>query len=207
MTRPRMKGDGWDVGIDLDGCVYDFVSAIRKEIFLNHPHLDPSSEAKSWTFYEQWGLSTDEFLGIYSEGVKSQRVLWQGKPIAGSIEGWHQLADAGHRIHIITDRRPPGAEREAQEATLAWLAQHNLPYDSLTFSPDKTLIRALSHHPEKVVFVDDKRENHDALTSAGIHSFLMDRPWNQSVLGERVNSLTHYAEKVGHLSGRRLAQT
>lgn len=202
-----MTSEGWDVGIDLDGCVYDFVAAIRGEVSLNHPHLDPSSEADSWTFYEQWGLSTDDFLDLYSAGVKSRRVLWQGEPIAGTVEGWHQLVSSGHRIHIITDRRPPGAEREAQAATLAWLAQHNLPYDSVTFSPDKTLIRSLARHPERTVFIDDKHENHDALTSAGIKSFLMDRPWNQMASGARVRDLRHYADQVGHLSGRRLAQT
>lgn len=194
MTEP------WDVGIDLDGCVYDFIDAIRKEVCLNYPHLDPSTPAESWTFYERWGLSHDVFLNVYATSVKEGRVLWEGEPYPGTVEAWQRLADAGHRIHVITDRRPAGAVADAQRATISWLAQHGLNYSSITFSPDKTLIRHLASHEDRVVFVDDKAENFRALQSTGINAFLMDRPWNQHAEGPRVASLHDFAARVDQLT-------
>lgn len=197
--------NSWDVGIDLDGCAYDFIDAIRREIRLFYPHLDPSPPADSWTFYERWGLDHDAFLNVYAQSVKQGRVLWEGDPYPGTVDAWQRLAEAGHRIHIITDRRPAGAEADAQRATISWLARHGLEYSSITFSHDKTLIRHIASHKERVVFVDDKAENFCALQSAGISAFLMDRPWNQHTEGPRVASLHDFAARVDQLTQRAIA--
>lgn len=196
----------WDVGIDLDGCVYDFAAAMQIEAAIRYPSLDVSQKVHSWAFYESWGISLEEFQDLYSSGVREGRVLWQGDPYPGTAEAWNFLAEEGHSIHIITDRRPPGAEEAAREATVAWLATHGLTYASLTFSPDKTLIRRIARDPERTIFVDDKHENHTALQMARVRSFLMDRPWNQRSPGPRVRDLAHYAERVTDLTGRWLAQ-
>jgi FMN phosphatase YigB (HAD superfamily) len=211
-TPPKKKlmsamNDVWDIGVDLDGCAYDFVEAIRVETRLHFPHLDSSSEARSWTFYESWGLTAPEFLELYAQGVRGGRVLWQGEPYPGTVEAWQSIAGAGHRIHVITDRQPPGAESQAREATLYWLEQCSLPYTSISFSPDKTLIARLAEYRDRTMFVDDKHENHVALQTAGIRSFLLDRPWNQQASGPRVRDLAHYAGRIAELSGRSLAQT
>ncbi len=72
-------------------------------------------------------------------------------------------------IHIITGR-PPKTKR----LTMSWLKKYNIPYDELDF---------LQHKNESRVsfkaFVDDHRETAYDMAGRGVHSFLLDYPWNQ----------------------------
>ena len=74
-----------------------------------------------------------------------------------------------YRIVLITARRPT-----ARPQTLAWLAEHGIPFDELHHAKDKPevaegLVLAVDDHPEHV---SDYLEQ-------GVHVFLMDQPWNR----------------------------
>lgn len=72
------------------------------------------------------------------------------------------LKDQGHSLHVVTDR---SVGRRSQASTEAWLAEHGVPYDSATYTADKTLMRT-------DVFVDDMPSNVLALREAGCAAFL-----------------------------------
>ncbi|MDT7041017.1 5' nucleotidase, NT5C type [Candidatus Nitronereus thalassa] len=74
------------------------------------------------------------------------------------------------RIVIITARRP-----SARPQTLEWLHRHELPFDELHLTGEKTDVS------EGVVCaVDDHPAHIQDYLSRGIQTFLMDQPWNRS---------------------------
>ena len=184
-----------DVGVDLDGCVYPFVEVLRDWI-----HLDANRSFASlppptcWHFYdEQWGFSRDDFYRHLTRGVTAGVIFRSGVPIRGSVKVLHEIADAGHRIHIITARVAPGAEAVVAESTRWWLAKHHVPYTSLTISNDKTVV-------DTDVFVDDSPGNYAALEAAGSNPWFFHRPWNASVPGRRVRTWPQFQGVVEELA-------
>lgn len=166
------------IGVDLDGVVYEFVDALRSLLIWRGRIVEPVPPATHWSFYKDWGLTTPEFLDILCEGI----VFLTGHPTAGAIRGLVRLRNAGHTIHIVT-------HRSAEAATETWLHTHGVPYDSLTFSEDKTCVPV-------DVFIDDRKENYDAIEAAGILAFLYDRPWNAGHPGRRVANWAQFTQEV-----------
>jgi hypothetical protein len=178
------------VGIDLDGVCYDFAGSLRKYLVsrsLRQPHECP--DAQRWEFYEDWGITLDQFLDHCHAAVDAGIVFKTGTPYSGTREAFQAIKSAGHSIHIVTDRTfgKPGA---SAAATLGWLARHGLEFDSITFSADKTVAQL-------DVMVDDKPSNYAALEAAGVEAYLLTRPWNQHVENaRRVLDLLHFAEVI-----------
>lgn len=180
------------VGLDLDGVCYDFSGSLRQHLVTNvggawtaFDFPDPDC----WEFYEDWGLDLGAFLLHCHDGVDAGVIFSHGDPLPRVREACQWIKAAGHSIHVVTDRSfgKPGA---AARATLDWLARHEIQYDSVTFSADKT-IAAVD------VMVDDKPENYAALTAAGVDAYLLSQPWNMHVEGaQRVLDLLHFAEVI-----------
>lgn len=176
------------VGIDLDGVCYGFAESLRAYL-RSIGRTDEFPRATRWEFYEDWGFSTTEFLALCHDGVNAGIIFTEGDPYPMVREAFDTIRDAGHSIHIVTDRTfgRPGA---SAAATIDWLARHGLTYDSITFSADKTVAQL-------DVMVDDKPGNYAALTAAGVDAYLLTRAWNLHVEGaQRVTDLTHFAEVI-----------
>ncbi|WP_157551274.1 5' nucleotidase, NT5C type [Nocardioides jensenii] len=207
MATNSNRQNGWRVGFDLDGVVYDFrraisdylVNAGRTECSLDraHPH---------WDFFKGWGLTLEEYLDLYKAGVDAGQVLRHGDPLPGSVEATETLARAGHSIHIVTDRSVGSQPGISSRHTAAWLADHNFVFHSLTFSSDKTAV-------DTDFFIDDRFENYVARVAKGLNCHLLTRPWNQD-LGDkdtqRVDSVEEFVDIVlrgSTASTRSLAMT
>lgn len=180
------------LGIDLDGVVYPFDEAFRHYV-TTYRGFDPArcTAPKRWSFYEDWGLTTAEFMELLAAGVDEDVIFTWGDPYPGAKESLERLKAAGHSLHVITDRTV-GSPGVAQYATVAWLAVHGIPYDTITFAADKTIANVQAH-------VDDKIENYLAMDKVGCWAFLLTRPWNTTPLGDyywRVTGLPDFAEKV-----------
>ena len=88
----------------------------------------------------------------------------------GARSALHRLRQQ-FRIVIITARRP-----QARPQTIEWLHQHDLPFDELHLTGEKTTVT------QGLAFaVDDHPDHVQEYVSQGIHVFLMDQPWNQGV--------------------------
>lgn len=126
--------------------------------------------ATRWQFYEDYEHDTARFLANCHR-LADEGLLWSGPMIPGASTMWDALCEAGHEIHVITDR-PFGTHPVASHVgTRMWLDQHNRGYDSITFTADKTLVAT-------DIMLEDKLENYDALEAAGAHPVLINRPWN-----------------------------
>jgi hypothetical protein len=180
------------VGIDLDGVCYDFSASVR-EYLCNYAathQVDVCQPPTRWEFYEDWGLDLDGFLATCHDGVDAGIVFAHGEPYPNTAEAFHRIKGAGHTIHVVTDRSF-GSNGASEAATRTWLDVHGLPFDSLTFSADKTVVRLDT-------MVDDKIANYDALEAAGVKAYLLTRAWNQhdQTPRRRVLDLLHYAEQI-----------
>lgn len=188
------------VGFDLDGVVYDFRKAHADfEVRRGNAHCSLDAALDHWDYFEGWGQSLDDWLKSYAEGVDAGHILWRGDPLPGAVQTFRMLRHAGHTIHVVTDRAIGG---DPQGATKAWLAEHGLDYDSLTFSRDKTAIPT-------DIFIEDRLENADALNAAGTLCYLINRPWNQA--GEdhrpRVDTLDEFYSAVEDYSAVMIRRT
>lgn len=179
------------VGVDLDGVCYDFGASVKAylQLTLEDEIIYDFTEPTRWEFYEDWGLDLDQFISVCNAGVNAGVIFTHGDPHPGTKAALDLIIHAGHSIHIITDRSF-GKQGASEEATLAWLDKHDLPYHTITFTADKTSVH-VDH------MVDDKPENYAALRQAGVDVWLFSRPWNDNVLGaKRVYSLIQYAGVV-----------
>lgn len=180
------------VGIDLDGVCYDFSASVREYLCSTIGSHEPGAcaDPTRWEFYEDWGLNLNDFLDTCHAGVNAGIIFSHGDPYANVQEAFARIKSAGHSIHIVTDRSF-GKNGASEAATRAWLDRHGLPFDSITFSADKTIVRIDA-------MVDDKIANYDALEAAGVDVWLLTRPWNKNAPGprRRVLDLLHFAEVV-----------
>lgn len=185
------------VGFDLDGVLYNFGDSVRaylSSIGREYGWKDNAVEPHHWDFYEYWHMTREEFVQVCHDGVDAG-YIFSGATRPGAAETVNCVADMGHEIVIITDRffgTPVVWNNEvvspSHTATENWLAEHGIPYDELHFSPNKLIAPT-------DFFIEDKLENYDALNSAGVKSFLVNRPWNQVEGGDarnRINELIDY---------------
>lgn len=177
------------IGIDLDGVCFDFAASLRHWLVTKHG-ADPDSlpEPLVWDFFkDQWQLTSTEFLAHCAEGVDGGVVFRHGDPFPDTVQALNALRQMGHTLHIVTHRT--FGNRSVQN-TSEWLTEHGLPYDTLTFSEDKTLLRLDA-------FIEDNAENYLALDAAGVRSFLIDRPWNHHLeSARRVHSWWDFVREI-----------
>jgi hypothetical protein len=182
------------VGNDLDGVGHVFGDSCK--MHLDHTgrgHLwksGPNPEPY-WDWYKDWGWTSKEFVEFCHEAADCG-CLFNGPVRDGWLEMMYKQAEEGHYIVIITDR-PFGSTPEVSEKiTVDWLHEHDVYYDELIFSADKTCRWT-------DFFIDDKIENYDALTAAGTKAFLLNRPWNQVSGGDarnRIDDLHEFTDAI-----------
>lgn len=158
------------IGIDLDGCLYDFTKDYHSYIVnIQGIPADEIVPVTSWDFYEHYGFSVHEFLDHLRDGADREFIFRNGEPAFRSIITLEFLKAEGHTLHIVTDRGRFGAS--AIQSTVDWLHQYEIPFDSLTFGQNKTLVNV-------DLFVDDSPENLRALKDAGTRTVRFAQEWN-----------------------------
>lgn len=161
------------VGLDCDGVIYDFVSALRARIAkARHQPQHQLADPTCWEYWDEWSLTEKEWRTHFAAGVKDGDLFnRRSRPLDhGAINVIYNT----HSVHIVTDR-PKGAHGPTRD----WLHKNRIRYDTLTFTSDKTTVPT-------DVFLDDKPENVEALLAVGVDAVLLDRPWNR---GPNANGL------------------
>lgn len=178
------------VGVDLDGVLYDFGGAFRHYLIEEYSwRREWCPDPVRWEFYEDWGISLIGFLNLCNEAA-DRNWLWGGSLMGGypAVEHLRRLRDAGHTIHVITNRSFGSHPGRSQSATASWLQLWNVPYETLTFAADKTIIAT-------DYFIEDNADNYLALEKAGCEAVLIDRPWNRHLTdARRVNSVSEFVD-------------
>jgi uncharacterized HAD superfamily protein len=158
------------IGCDLDGVIGDIVrqlirfSRLEHQIYITRNHvISENVETCAPIQSEQLHrlFQNPEFFRSLPLLPHSRRALTE-------------LAAAGCSIHIVTDRF---WYEGIQQDTRAWLEQHRIPFNSLTFSrkSEKNLVA------EKLKiswFIEDQLSN-ALLLASSCRVLLIDRPYNQ----------------------------
>lgn len=182
------------VGLDLDGVFADFQTRYED---LYWPFAEPC-----WDVYDGYAkrYSSEEFKrqikSMARQGHYGSLDLYPGAKAC-----WDRLrALPNVKLHVITYR-----PKEAWEDTVYWLKFHSLDCDTLSFSADKTILRALAGKPAAfdcrglLIAIDDWDKHWQANADVGVRSYLCDRPWNR---GNPTVTLDGFADRVEKLHAR-----
>lgn len=177
------------IGVDLDGVLYNFALSLHRHL---HGTEEGFTEPQHWHFYRDapWGMTDAEFVKACDAAVNSGAMFGEGDCARDDIDALAFLLAQRYSLHIATDRSFGEPGRSAAN-TLRWLRTHSIPFDSITFTADKTVV-------DVDYFIDDKIENYDALDAAGVHVMLLNRPWNQDPGDDRrrVDSVWQFTDTV-----------
>lgn len=179
------------IGIDLDGVCYPFDEAIRRYMYYRHDwSFDRMPEPTNWHFYEGWGMTQADFDRYCHESVNEGYLFRVCAPYSNVASSLDRLRAAGHSIHIVT-ARDYGHPGFAEKDTVTWLDKFGIPYDTITFSRDKTIVRT-------DWFIEDNIKNYEALNKGWCIPVLMDQPWNREAPGHyrRAKSMNDFADMI-----------
>lgn len=183
------------VGVDCDGVLYNFQNAFRRYVHeVNGGHgighcINGCSYEGDWNFYRKWGIDDNRFIQLCNSGADAGHIFSGGikRGVKNAMDRIAKVAE----IHIVTDRSFGSTPEVSQQLTRNWLKKYSIPYDTLTFSADKTGVPT-------DMFVEDKIENYDVLVKAGVKAYLITRPWNRVPNDgrNRIESIEHFAHHV-----------
>lgn len=165
------------LGVDLDGVIYNFEQEFKNYYSeLKNIPITSLPSPKQWAFYEDYGLTTEEYYSIAGEAAIKSQIFTQGDVYPGAREGMRELCDLGLDIVIITAREMstnPEHMDIIKSNTEEWLGKNDIPYHELIISNDKT-----KHNLG--VLVDDNLSNIEAILLSGGVGFVWDQPWNRN---------------------------
>jgi uncharacterized HAD superfamily protein len=155
------------IGIDIDGVIVDFGSAIL-------PVLSKVCD-RPVLYQDLCSIDLGKTLNIDEKAmaqtwqqILGSDLLSHASPIKGAIEGLSALS--GHEIWLVTSRLV-----SSRTLTLSWLRENRVNYNHIEFGRhgDKSSVG-----PKFDVFIEDFAEEASALAKAGIFTILFNQPWN-----------------------------
>lgn len=177
------------VGIDLDGVCFDFNENLRFWLETIKGYKLKYGPSVRWEFYEDWGLTLDEFLRECNRAADAGHLFRHGPVINDAKAQLQRLRDAGHTIVLITDRSF-GSNNVSQENTRQWLFDTELPWDEIHFTANKAEVDVDFH-------IDDRFKNVVEMAQTGIDAWLLSAPWNLGyTLAKRADSLQTFVSYV-----------
>jgi 5'(3')-deoxyribonucleotidase len=195
-TSPSDGGPVSDVkfvlGIDLDGVVADFYSAMRPIAaeWVGAP-VDTLPEHVTYGLPE-WGIkSTEDYLDLHRFAVTRRDLFRNMKPITGAAPALRRLNDVENiRIRIITHRLfIKYTHQIAVQQTTNWLDDYGIPYWDLCFMKEKDKVGAS-------VYIEDSPSNIAALREANKRVIIFTNSTNIGVDGLRANSWKNVEDLV-----------
>lgn len=180
-----------NIGFDKDGVIYDYTKAFHNYLRSSgiRPDLPEDYVPSHWNWFqnEPINITMEEYLRIHNQGIQEMQIFWIGELLDPDIPFQMQrIIDAGHNLNIVTYRLGFSAET----ATYKFLFDNKIPFSSVVFSKDKTVV-------DNDYFIEDNLNNYDALDAAGIKVYLLNQSYNQEKDNRRrVDSVKEYVDIV-----------
>lgn len=178
-----------DVGIDLDGVMFDF-SRVVTAVFSKHLGKQLPTP-KKWEFFDEWDLTAKEFYTLLDDLTVETEFFNSESPIRNTMQGWKMLREQNLRLHIITHRSACSYDQ-----TVKWLERYRFIPDSLHFSGDKaSILSAIA--VDEAASVDDNVGQYQDYDDTGIRAYMFNQPWNMYYhKARRVNNMMEFAENI-----------
>lgn len=175
------------IGVDIDDVLFDWLG--KAHAGCEAAGITNGATVTQWECWVDYGCTQDEWLAVM-DAMTLDGSLYRGLPFEGAREALQRLIDAGHTIHLVTNRGYFNRGDLIKKHTIDWLYAEDIPHHALTFTKDKTAIRF-------DVAVDDSERNVRAYRDAGIPCALVDARHNQGFSHPwRVSSLEEFADNV-----------
>jgi len=151
--------------VDIDNTLWDLASVLYERMRKVNPALTPPSE---WHEFDLWKryVSPRVFFSIIRD-IHMDQGMFTPYPDAGPFLA--SLKEIGFHIVIASHR-----VKEALDATVRWLLTHNLVFDEIHLSYDKTVL-----FDRCWGVVDDSPLTLYKAKKAGIVAAGLEMPWNE----------------------------
>lgn len=151
--------------VDIDNTLWDFAPVLYERSKALNPALPPPSEWHSWEFWKPY-LTAKSLYGVIRE-IHMEQDRFGVYP--ETKEFLALLKDAGFYIIIASHR-----EKGTTDAARQWLVKHDLDYDEIHLSYDKTVLFSSAW-----AVVDDSPVTLTKAKEAGIVRTGLRCPWNE----------------------------
>lgn len=190
--------DPFVLGVDLDGVVADFVSALRPiaaewlELPLESLTAEVSYGLREWNLDPAGG-----YEALHRFAVTQKNLFGAMKPFPGAPSVLRRLSAAGIRIRILTHRLYIRYfHQEAVRQTIEWLDRYGIPYWDLCFLRDKAAVGA-------DLYIEDDPGNIVKLRSRNFPTIAFSNPTNRHLEDPRADTWAGIETHVLKLCRRR----
>jgi hypothetical protein len=176
--------------IDIDNTLWQFCDAFYEELKKVNAAFPPIEQWTTWDFFTPY-CTEEQFMGAV-DAVHVHQDSDQYRPYPEAKGFLRSLKDQGYRVVIASHRRT-----DTQGPTEQWLRKHELVYDELYLSFDKTVL-----FKDAAVVVDDAPHTLEkAVAHKAIGAGLLF-PWNKAYTGNGFGLFTDLDEVLGYIRER-----
>lgn len=179
----------FDVIVDVDDVLHPWSKTAHA--ICERAGITNGQPITQWHFWLDYGIEEGELWSLLNS-KQAHAELYTAAPIPHALTALRRLRNFGHRVHIVTARGYGPMGEQIQMETRDWISTWNVPLDTLTFTKDKTSVKA-------DFALDDGIHNYEALNAAGVACSLMDAVHNQHYEvppGRRAYSVGQFADQV-----------
>ena len=185
--------------VDFDDVLSDTTRAFLKILKQEFGKRVDFDDISSFDLKISFNLSDSEYAYFFQR-VHQAEVIMAFPPIEGAIDVLNDWIKLGYQISIVTGRLTT-----AYEASLDWLAKHNVPYHSFTMvdkysraNIDPKIAISMQEFSKKkfsLAIEDSAAMALHLSQTMGIPVALMDRPWNRKAdLNHNIKRYTSWLE-------------
>jgi len=173
--------------IDIDNTLWQFCDALYGKLKKLHGNFPTTDQWTTFDFWEHY-CSVEEFIvAIHAIHVDQDNDLYQ--PYPASRDFLVSLKERGYHIIIASHR-----ENDSRKPTERWLARHQLTYDELHLSSDKTVL-----FDQAAVVVDDAPHTLMKAVASGAVVAGLIFPWNRTYKGNGFGLFQDLNDVLGYI--------
>ncbi len=167
------------INVDVDGVLYDFTGAMRKEFVLQMGLAPDSMPGPSeWRLHKAWPVTWEQLHSVMHDGIAQGRVFRRGQMLEDvwTRRSLQHMIDLGWHVRLVTAKTfdDDFITMQARKNMLDWIYTNEIPHHTISFT-DKS--GKLSYRADAVI--DDKPTL--GWVQRRAWNFLYDQPWNQSI--------------------------
>ncbi|MCX7857032.1 MAG: hypothetical protein N2513_03480 [Deltaproteobacteria bacterium] len=151
--------------VDIDNTLWDFAPILYKKLKLLNPSVPPPEKWDRWDFFKDY-VSVSDFYRVIEEIHKRQDEYGVYPEAKDFLLGIKKL---GYFVVIASHRT-----KESELPTLKWLKKHELIFDELHLSYDKSILFEISS-----VVIDDSPFVLEKAKASGLLALGLEHPWNR----------------------------